>query len=126
MSRTRPRPATSPRYGGYFTPGSRRGTATRARLAHTQPLFLTIGATLMDMQESSESPQESAESPQESAESPQESAGGTQESGEGKDESIVERMEQAAQQAREETGQVTDVSQTDQQQDTPESPSTDV
>ena len=93
--------------------------ATRARLAMTQPLFLAIGAMLMDMQESSENTQESAESPQESA-------GGTQESGEGKDESIVERMEQAAQQAREETGQVTDVSQTDQQQDTPESPSNDV
>ena len=50
----------------------------------------------------------------------------TQESGEGKDESIVERMEQAAQRAREESGQGTDVSQADQQQDMPGSPSTDV
>ena len=49
-----------------------------------------------------------------------------QESGEGKDESIVERMEQAAQRPRQESGQLTDDSQADQQQDMPASPSTDV
>jgi hypothetical protein len=49
-----------------------------------------------------------------------ESSEDTQESGEGKDESIVERMEQAAQRAREESGQVTDVNQEDQQQESPD------
>jgi hypothetical protein len=88
-----------------FHAGEYAGKAIRARLAETQPLLLPIGVTLMDMQESGES---------------------TQESGEGKDESIVERMEQAAQRAREESGQGTDVSQADQQQDMPGSPSTDV